>query len=158
MGEAVIVIGCGKSKLEAPARARELYTGSLFRMARLYAEAWNEPWFIVSAKYGLMDPERVIEPYEMRLQQRKGGNLQAWADRVATGIKVEAGMEPVQLLMGRDYAEPIGRALDRVGLRWCAPMDGFGLGHRLQWLKARAALVRQETLPMDGPVKRRKAG
>lgn len=50
----MIVIGCGKAKLDRAAPARELYTGSLFRMARRYAVASKRPWVILSGAHGII--------------------------------------------------------------------------------------------------------
>lgn len=62
----IALVGCGKSKLDHAAPARQLYTGSLFVAASRWA-AECDGWFILSAKFGLLDPETVVEPYEVRL-------------------------------------------------------------------------------------------
>jgi hypothetical protein len=45
-------------------------------------ESAGGPWFILSAKYGLVDPGQVIEPYEMTLNRMGRRERQAWAERV----------------------------------------------------------------------------
>ena len=40
-------------------------------MARRYAETHAERWYILSAAHGLVDPERIIDPYDISLNGRK---------------------------------------------------------------------------------------
>src|SRR5690606_20391996 len=53
----VILIGCAKRKHPAAAPARDLYASPLFRKGRAYAEHAEVPWFILSAKHGLVAPD-----------------------------------------------------------------------------------------------------
>ena len=71
------VVPCGAAKLDRPAPARELYTGTMFRhtwanavrCAELDEAAGLGPArvLILSAKYGLVDPEQILEPYDLRM-------------------------------------------------------------------------------------------
>lgn len=132
----MILIGCGKSKQSKAAPARELYTGSLFRAARDYAEGTGKRWGIVSAKYGFIEPDAVIKPYEKRLG---GGPVEKalWARRVVEDTVRAAWSGKVTLLMGRDYADPLERAFMVLGIHVVRPLDGLGLGQRLRWFKER---------------------
>ena len=49
------------AKRESRAPAAELYTSTWFKLARRYVEQTGSPWFILSAKYGLTDPRKVIK-------------------------------------------------------------------------------------------------
>jgi len=57
------VISCVSKKHETLAPAKDLYDSELFRRARAYVEATGCPWFILSAKHGLVAPDEVIAPY-----------------------------------------------------------------------------------------------
>ena len=48
-----MLVGCSRTKLSAPAPARDLFQGPGFRRARAHAVASGAPWFVLSAKYGL---------------------------------------------------------------------------------------------------------
>lgn len=130
----MIVVGCGKSKLDRPAPAAELYTGSLFRAARRYCEARGEPWVIVSGEHGLILPEQVIAPYDKR----------APLDRIARGfwaqlvverlLKLAGGPVFVELLAGKTYTEPLAAELWRAGCANAEPLAHMGMGKRLSWL------------------------
>ena len=65
-----MIIGCGSAKLDRPAAAKDIYTGSLFRAARRHAETSGKPWRILSAEYGIIDPDEVIAPYDRRIESR----------------------------------------------------------------------------------------
>lgn len=59
----IVVISCGKTKNQVPlCESKEAYTGKSFRMKRKFAETSKLPWFILSAKYGLLRPETIIDP------------------------------------------------------------------------------------------------
>jgi hypothetical protein len=135
----VIVIGCGKSKLARRAPARELYTGSLFVMARRYAEASGQLWAILSAKHGLLLPDQHLDPYDDKLALR-GAELEQWARRAAERcvrlIDATGTHEKVECLAGHAYAKPFMDELYRLGVRSSEPLVGLGLGQRLGWLKA----------------------
>ncbi len=135
----MIVIGCGKAKLSQPAPARELYTGSLFRAARKYAEQrqalTGEPWAILSARHGLVSPEFQLEPYDECLKL-KGEALAAWAKEAAAACVrlMRGGPHRVECLAGRAYADPFRAELDEWRVPSCEPLRGRELGMRLRWL------------------------
>lgn len=131
----VALVGCGKSKLDRPAKARDLYTGNLFRAARTYAERCTDEWLILSASHGVVEPDTILEPYERTLSSMRLSELEAywrrnrsWLDQTYHGLDVEfVG------LAGRDYLGGLG------GLNLSEPLDGMGIGQRLKWLKEAAA-------------------
>ena len=136
----MILVGCGKAKLAHAAPARELYTGSLFRAARAYADVaarWERnTWAIVSGVHGLLDQHQEVEPYEGRLP-RDVWERERWAERIALEVtrrNRKVGELSLTLLMGADYADPLGRALERQGWDVIEPLKGMGLGTRLRWL------------------------
>lgn len=128
----MILVGCSASKQHRPAPARELYTGSLFRAARGYAEASGQPWAIVSAEYGLVHPGTVIAPYEKRLGRKESRD---WAVRVASDVVSIFAPETVVLLAGRDYADPLEAEFRWRGVKVKTLLGGLMLGERLAWLK-----------------------
>lgn len=142
----MIVVGCGKAKLDHAAPASDLYTGSLFRAARRYAEASKATWGVLSAAHGLIRPTLIVRPYDQVLGLR-GEALRSWARKAACQIEQVRDREqtswlvpwgPVELLAGKRYVEPLASELDSLGIEWLAPLEGLGIGHRLQWLKCAA--------------------
>ena len=50
-----------------PAPAKELYTGQLFQASRRWAERHADAYFIASAKHLVIEPDTVIEPYDLAM-------------------------------------------------------------------------------------------
>lgn len=98
----IVVVGCGRIKRDHPAPAGEMYVGSFHRLCREAADALRpDVLFILSAKYGLVSPGRVIKPYDTRLGG-PGSVLPARLERQAK----RAGAwhaDRVIVLAGRDY-------------------------------------------------------
>jgi hypothetical protein len=65
-----VVIPCSGAKLDRPAPAGELYTGSLHALARRTADALTAQGgtvLILSALHGLLTLDQVVAPYEQRM-------------------------------------------------------------------------------------------
>lgn len=79
----IVIISCGKSKNKIPkCAAREAYCGRAFLLKKKYAEQSNDSWFILSAKYGLIRPDRLIDPnYDKTVSSNKD------IEELATKIK-----------------------------------------------------------------------
>ena len=67
-----VVIPCGGAKLDQPAPARELYTGSMFRdqLATALTMTTPEQIRILSAKHGLIALDTIVEPYDLKMGQK----------------------------------------------------------------------------------------
>lgn len=75
----VIVLSCCSTKLPHPAPARDLYQSAFFRNLKAFCEKTGAPWYINSAKYGLLHPDDVIEPYNLCLWHNN--NMRAMAKK-----------------------------------------------------------------------------
>ena len=76
----VVLISCVKRKVGHAAKAKDLYDSPRFRLSWEYANSLNpEKIFILSAKYHLLDPEKVIEPYDQTLNTMSRERRRAWA-------------------------------------------------------------------------------
>ncbi|MFI9644560.1 DUF6884 domain-containing protein [Micromonospora sp. NPDC051925] len=101
--DAVVIVPCGTAKLTHPAPAGQMYTGSYHQACRRAAAHLGGRLIILSAHYGLLDPDTVIEPYDLRIGQPgtvTTPTLRAQARRMSIDI---AGT--VTVLAGRDYAD-----------------------------------------------------
>lgn len=68
-----VFISCSKSKLDKPCKAQEMYSPSdIFTKRFTYARkvTSRDKIFILSAKYGLLRLDDVIEPYELFLNDQ----------------------------------------------------------------------------------------
>lgn len=131
------LVGCASQKLRRPAPARDLYVSQLFRKASAYAELTCDRWYVLSAKHGLVHPDTIVEPYDMRLgtNDRTSPPIHTWAAGVRAQLDTElAGLGDVTLvaLAGEQYRTVL------LGSRWpsVVPMKGLGIGQQLGWLTA----------------------
>jgi hypothetical protein len=86
----VALISCTKDKHEGRMPAGELYTKSWnFRKAVEYATRvlGIKRWAILSAKHGLVMPDRVIAPYDLTLSKMNSAEQRAWAEKTKRQIR-----------------------------------------------------------------------
>jgi hypothetical protein len=116
------VVPCGSEKLDRPAPAGELYRGSMFRhtfdnvsrLAALDEQEGRGPArvLILSALYGLVDPDTVIEPYDLRM-----GAPGSISPEALTGQAVAFGIDwgsQVYALLPKAYLAQLDRALREI--------------------------------------------
>jgi cytoplasmic iron level regulating protein YaaA (DUF328/UPF0246 family) len=65
--KSIYIVACSKEKKQHEAPAKDLYISRRFKLARESAEAYADQWFILSTKYGIVEPNRVIAPYDKYL-------------------------------------------------------------------------------------------
>lgn len=125
------LVGCASQKLLRPAPARELYVSSLFRKATAYAERTCDRWYILSAKHGLVHPDDVLEPYNLKLGTKAAGPIHAWGAKVKIQLAEREGVDvDLKVLAGAQYEYAVyGGPWD-----WDNPLHGLGIGQRLAWL------------------------
>lgn len=135
------LVGCASQELRRPAPARELYVSQLFKKASAYAELTCDRWYVLSAKHGLVHPDTVLEPYDMKLgtNDRTSSPIHAWCNRVREQLAAElSGLENVTLtvLAGEQYRYAV------YGSHWPheLPMVGMGIGQQLGWLTEQLAV------------------
>jgi hypothetical protein len=142
MSTRVGLVGCASTKLKHPAPARELYTSQLFRKASAFAEATCDRWYVLSAKHGLVAPDRVLAPYDVKLGRahrdpdKDAPPIHDWAKRVAwqlAEVLDDYALAEVEIvvLAGEQYRTFLRYA---AGWRFEVPMKGLGLGEQLGWL------------------------
>lgn len=135
-GPDIVLVGCVKSKQDHPAPAKDLYVSDLFRKARQYAEVSAERWYILSAKYGLVAPDEVIEPYELHLARVSASYRRQWGIAVANQLLAASGVlegRVVEVHAGAAYTDAIRPHLLEGGARVVEPLAGLTLGQRLAW-------------------------
>lgn len=67
MSYKVLLLACSAGKLDHPARAFELYRGAIFRKGLEYSQRHGLWTMILSAKYGLINWDAQIAPYDQKM-------------------------------------------------------------------------------------------
>ncbi len=132
------IVGCGKAKAAAPAPARDLYTGALFRKSLAHAERTCDRVYVASALHGLLELDQEVAPYERTLKVYGLSDRLAWGGRVVSAIRVQGAVTLV-VYAGADYEQPLKRAALYRGWAVETPLHGLQIGQRLQWLTEAAS-------------------
>lgn len=130
----VYLVSCVAGKRAAPTPAKELYTSEWFRRARAYVEASGAPWFILSAKHGLVSPDEMLEPYEETLNTMSVRDRRAWAERVQRQMDQRLPhVDRIVVLAGQRYREFLMDYLRRRTPTIEVPLEGLRIGEQLHW-------------------------
>ena len=122
----IIIISCGKRKLEGKAKAKDLYIGSLYHQKLEYVKTLypNHEFYIISAKHGLIHQDVVISSYD-RVLPSSAEEFKEWTDLVNNQLQVFDSKEEVLFLGGTKYYVPVDEYF--TGKKY-APLVGKSLG------------------------------
>ena len=132
----VVLVGCVKMKRPEVTRAKDLYISALFKKGRAYAERTGARWFILSAQHGLVDPEEMLEPYDLQLSSTTKLYRRDWGIQVLEQLRFSVGSLAgisIEIHAGAAYADAIRQGLRDAGATIAEPLRGLTLGRRLQW-------------------------
>lgn len=129
----IVLISCCSKKLNHPAEAKNLYVSSLFKKSLAYARKINpDKIFILSAKYGLVDIEEKIDPYNVTLNKMSMGDIENWSRIVLEKLREKFNLSNDEFifLAGENYRKNLISEIKNYKI----PMLGLGIGKQLQWL------------------------
>jgi hypothetical protein len=132
----IVLISCVSKKLSKKSKAKDLYISPLFQYNLQYATSLNpDKIFILSAKYGLLDLEKEVEPYDKTLNKMSSKEIKKWADVVLSQMKKVLNLEKDEFifLAGNNYRKFLLPHLTNYKI----PMKGLGIGRQLNYLKTR---------------------
>ena len=112
------LVSCVSAKQSAPAKAKDLYISARFRKARACIEALGCPWYIFSAKQGLLDPGSMVDPYDETLNAMPVDRRRIWAHGVIAELARRlSGVNSVTMFAGMAYREHFEAELRGAGAR-----------------------------------------
>ena len=132
----VILLGCVSLKQRHRARAKDLYTSPLFLGRRAHAESSGKPWYIFSAKHGLLAPDDEIDWYDVLLDERPAAQRAALGRKVVSDLQARLGSLDgllVEIHAGKAYVGAVAEPLARAGARLSTPLAHLSIGRQLQW-------------------------
>ena len=139
MSRSLIIVPCSARKnpllRSRPLPARLAYAGQAFLFAREYIEAFDLPWIIISAKFGILWPEDQVSYYDCRLYGRYVPNeiMASVPLMPLPRRRVLLNFDRYICLGGAAYVRAAGLALEK---EIEAPLAGMGIGkmlHSLKW-------------------------
>ncbi len=124
----IALIGCTSDKLDGPCPAIEIYTKSSYFNSKLkYCEKINvDEIFILSAKYGFLKPDEIIEYYDETLKGKPKDHKIKWTNKVLNDLKENCDIENDKfvILAGNDYTKYLLEHLNN----YYNPVKGLGIG------------------------------
>lgn len=129
----VVLISCVSKKLPYTAKAKDLYISPLFVGNLRYARSLQpDSIFILSAKYGLLELDRDVEPYDTTLKNMSRAQVKTWADQVIEQLEELADLKNDHFifLAGETYRKYLTPHL----LSYEIPLRGMTIGKQLQYL------------------------
>ena len=129
----IVLISCASKKLDHKAKAQDLYISPLFKKNLQYTHSLKpDKIFILSAKYGLLRLDDLVEPYNKTLNEMSVDETKKWADSVLKQLKKVADLEKDEFifLAGNNYRKFLVPHIKN----YQVPLKGLGIGKQLQWL------------------------
>lgn len=148
----LVIIPCGQSKVwdkrpdSGPIRASDAYTGSPFKVNRLYAEAFGTTRLILSAKYGFTPFDFEIPgPYNVTFKRRKTEPVSV--DHLKEQISSQGlfQFDRIVGLGGKEYRSVMTEAFQAFDRTVEFPFAGLPIGKCMQAIKL--ALREMQFLP-----------
>lgn len=136
----IALISCTSRKKAYKCPARDLYSESpRFRSAYALAKLVADKIFILSAKYGLVPEEMIIEPYNETLKDKSALERRAWGEKVLNDLRKVSDLESDEfiVLAGEVYHENLLPHL----VHFWLPLKGKRQG---EWIPELERLVRLE--------------
>ncbi len=131
----IYLISCVKQKKTGQHIANELYISPLFKKMLIHARNNGDKYYILSAKYGLLDAHMKISEYEESLNSKKEIEKKEWADNVFEDIKQNISTnDDIFILGGKNYYYYLEQHLLNNNYNVSIPMKGLSIGRMLQWL------------------------
>ena len=136
MGKKIVLVACSGTKNPTDGqsvRAKDLYAGALFTKSMDYAKTLNpDEIFILSAKYGLLDPDDLIETYNNTLVNKTAQVKRDWSNAVLDKLKEICNLnnDTFIFLAGTAYYKYMVSSLNNVEI----PLEGLRIGEKLQKL------------------------
>ena len=154
----IFLVSCASEKLRGPEKAKDIYMPSaLFRKSRAYVESTGKPWFILSAKYGLLDIEKRIYRYNKTLNNMPKEKRREWAQKVLKDLIPHLEKERIKsvvILAGSRYREFLEPKLRDRGFHVYVPMGNLGIGKQSAWLDESNSLRLIDTIRFYDILKR----
>jgi len=123
-----VIAGCSHKKLSYRAPAIELNQGQLFRAIKKLAAKNKFDLKILSGKYGLLDPDQIIEPYNQKIRTKK--------DILDISLKIKQKIEQIIrdyekiiVIMGNNYRKALEPFFNE---KFIIIFDKRGIGGYLQ--------------------------
>ena len=131
-----VFIGCGKKKNNVECEAKDMYLGDYFKTCLQYARTFttDENIYILSAKYGVLQLNTVITPYDKTLNRATKKEYELWFEKVTEQLKELniSDNEKVVMICGKNYYKKLTNCFNEIE----TPLEQYkGMGYQLKFMK-----------------------
>ena len=132
----IVLLSCTSKKNNISCNAKDMYMPSVrFRLSYNYAKkvVKADKIFILSAKYGLLEENELISPYNKTLKNMKKDECMLWADNVYNRLKnlSDVNSDNFVILAGKPYYKYILPKIKNYDL----PLKNMPIGKGNSFLK-----------------------
>ncbi len=137
----LLVLACSERKAAqaGPVRAIDLYDGVNYRVVRKAQRSgfWSAALqlVILSAKYGLLDPQAFIEHYDQRMTRERALALQQQVGAELDAMLMQRQFDEVFINLGKLYRLALATSQELQGLGERAHYATGGIGERMAQMK-----------------------
>lgn len=139
----IALVACARAGRDGPAPARDLYDSPLFRARRRYVADACDDWFVLSPRYGVVEPGALVEAEHTRLADLPAAERGAWAEAVLADLDERLGTLDgclVEMHAGAAFCDSgLVQGLLRRGAHVTRPVAGLGQGRQLAWYRDQSA-------------------
>lgn len=136
----IALVSCTKQKQNSPCKAEEMYMPStLFRKITTYIrQSQFDDWYILSAKYGLLNKSTIISTYDVTLLKMRAIERKKWADNVAEELLEDlSNQTEIYFFAGEKYRQYLLPQLEKADFTCHVPLRGMQIGEQLQYLNSK---------------------
>jgi hypothetical protein len=130
----VVLISCSNKKRLSGMKVQDLYISPLFIKSLNYAEKILKPAriYILSTKHGLLELDKIIEPYDETLNSKNRHEKVIWSQKVIKQLSKKCHLDTDNFifLAGRNYYENLIEKMPNHVIL----MENLPIGQRLRWL------------------------
>jgi len=130
----IVFISCVKKKRKRKTIAEKMYISDFFKKQLAYAKQLNPAKiYILSAKYGVLELNDIIEPYEITLNTFSEKDKKIWAYKCYQQLRQKNidFNEKAVFLAGKNYRKYLITKFTNVE----TPLKGLKIGEQLKYLK-----------------------
>jgi hypothetical protein len=150
-----LLVAASEARAGTRRKARDFYVSEIFGLQRTIAEGRRRPWYVMSARNGLLHPEAAVDPYLETFGHMTAEELTRWAARIAGQVEVAlGGLSGLVLEIHAEDAviTALEQAFLATGAWVYAPLRTASPSDRVQWYEGRTAHMPDTRQRRDRPV------
>ncbi|AEF86110.1 putative weak: protein [Treponema primitia ZAS-2] len=129
----IVLLSCVKTQNNYKTKAKYLYHGSYFEKAYEYANILKpDRIFIISSKYGVLESDDEIEPYNVELRSKSISDRKLWSKNIIEQLETKCDINNDKFII-LAFDKYIELFIDKINNKEI-PMSGLPIGKKLKWL------------------------